>query len=167
MKLSYALRPADFVATLRLQTRPVFLAAIWAGVIFGAALLGNVSGGGSLLAPYWLVPAMVLGAVLGGVILACFWWAVVIPVLARRFQRQNSKLYPAGDMTLDAEGIQFVSPIGTARLGWSDFQGFRENRKLFLLEASRSVGIPISKIPLRPEQIDQVRDFIAAKLRRL
>lgn len=89
------------------------------------------------------------------------------PGAGSAFPAANSKLYPAGDMTLDAEGIQLVSPIGTARLGWSDFQGFRETRKLFLLEASRSVGIPISKIPLRPEQIDQVRNLIAAKLRRL
>lgn len=166
MKLAYQLEPADFVATARLQTNFVALAIVSAAVVFAAALAAGIDDGASLLSPWWRLPLIAGFAALAGAVLTLLFWALLIPIRARHFHRQNAKLYPTSEATVSAEGILFVNAMGSAQIVWSDMRGFRENRTLLLLEISRSMGFPIPKAGLSHEQLAQLQTAVRANLRR-
>lgn len=167
MKLNYQLKAVDFVETGRLQTNFGLLAIVWTGVTFASAL-GAMAGDGRLpWDPWWVLPFTGLAAAVAGLAMTTFWWAVVVPIRASYFGRQNKKLYPANTATFDVDGVTFDNSIGSSRLSWDDMRGFRENRALFLLEVSRSMGFPIPKAGMSEEQLLELRTIVGSKLKRL
>ncbi|XUM20295.1 YcxB family protein [Bradyrhizobium oligotrophicum S58] len=92
---------------------------------------------------------------------------VMIPLRARSIHRQNPMLYGAMELTTDQDGIEIKGPRMTSRFAWSDFRGFKDDGRIFLLCLSKSVGQTIPKRGMSDEVIREFRALLEQKLRRL
>ncbi len=92
---------------------------------------------------------------------------VMIPIRTGSLYRQNPMLYGAMELREDDDGVEIKGPRMTSRFAWSDFRGFKENRAIFLLCLSKSIGHAISKQDMPEETIRAFRTRLEQKLRRL
>jgi hypothetical protein len=101
------------------------------------------------------------------VVLALINWFVIIPIDAGRFHRQNPLWFGDVELAQDQDGIEFRTSRSTTRHPWSDFRGFKENGKTFLICLSKSVAYPIPKKGLSPEIIEDMRQQWVQRLTQL
>lgn len=94
-------------------------------------------------------------------------WFFLIPMRASAAYRQNPLLFGEMELVEDEDGVELKGPRSTSRYRWSDFRGFKENDRIFLLCLSKSVGYPIPKQGLSPETIREIRQRWDQKLKRL
>jgi len=92
---------------------------------------------------------------------------LILPIRASKLHRQNPLLFGEVELIEDEEGVEIKSARSVSRYRWSDFLGFRENERIFVLCLSKSVGYPIPKQGLTPETIQQIREQWGQKLKRL
>jgi hypothetical protein len=167
-RLSYVLTQSAMTEAARLQnglTAPAFA---------GAAMFI------AMLAPdLWDSPPATLG-IFGHMLLApvvvgllffvgfgLLSWFVTIPMRSAALVRQNPTLFGSMELIEDAEGVEFKGASSTTRLPWSEFRGFRENSKIFLLCLSKTVVYPIPKVDMKPEAIEQIRQRWLQRLKPL
>ncbi len=98
---------------------------------------------------------------------ALLFWFVAIPFQIGRLYRQNSLLFGETEFTDDAQGIKIKTPRSVWRYNWSDLRGFKEDKQVFQLCLSKSVGYTIPKEGMSPETVNQFRDRCSEKLKRL
>jgi hypothetical protein len=92
---------------------------------------------------------------------------LTIPIQAWILHRQNPLLFGEKELVVDQDTVEIKGARGIARYHWSDFLGFKENEKMFLLCLSKSAGLPIPKQGLAPETVQQIREQWGQKLKRL
>ncbi|MGJ4950767.1 YcxB family protein [Bradyrhizobium sp. HKCCYLS20291] len=92
---------------------------------------------------------------------------VMIPIRAGSLYRQNPILYGAMELREDDDGIEIRGPRMTSRFAWSDFRGFKENKAIFLLCLSKSIGQPVTKQEMSDDIIRAFRSRLEQKMRRL
>jgi YcxB-like protein len=98
---------------------------------------------------------------------ALLYWFLLIPIRASAAYRQNPLSFAEMELVEDEDGVELNSPRSTSRYRWSDFRGFKENDRIFLLCLSKSFAYPIPKLGLSPETIQQIRQRWDQKLKRL
>jgi hypothetical protein len=117
------------------------------------------------LAISWLWPLFVALLFFGG--FALLNWFFLIPMRASAIYRHNPLLFGEMEIAEDEDGVELKGVRSTLRYRWSDFRGFKENDKIFLLCLSKSVGYPIPKQDLSPQTIQDIRERWSRKLKRL
>jgi hypothetical protein len=56
------------------------------------------------------------------------------PIRVWEMARSNPLVVGDMELTTDERGMEFKHSRGTTRMNWSDFQGFKENGQIFVLE---------------------------------
>ena len=90
-----------------------------------------------------------------------------MPWAVRRRYRQNPALYREISVELEDQGVQIRTPNTTSNWKWTELLGFRENREIFLLSLSNSVGYVLPKRVLSDGDAHQLADLLKSKLKRL
>jgi hypothetical protein len=98
---------------------------------------------------------------------ALLFWFFLIPMRASAAYRQNPLLFGETELAEQENGVEIKGARSTLRYSWSDFRGFKENDKIFLLCLSKSVGYPIPKQGLSTETIQSIRESWGQKLKKL
>jgi hypothetical protein len=169
MQFRYELNKAALIQGARLQTG-VTQAATFGAIIFTVFFVTNLSElidryEGSTLAEAILLWGLVCAAC--GTAFALAMVYVLVPMRVASVYRQNPTLYGAMELSEDDEGVAIQGPRMLSRFAWSDFRGFKENGKIFLLCLSKSIGHAVPKQDLSDETIRQFRSKLEQKLPRL
>jgi hypothetical protein len=101
-----------------------------------------------------------------GFAIAIAFAAYEVPRARRRRQFRTSP-FAAGErvLTINANGIAAIFPNATAQYGWQAFTRCRETELSFLLlTAPYSIGLWIPKREMSPQQIEELRHILKARL---
>ena len=169
MRFKYEIPRLALIEASRLQSglRPAIMGGSILFVALAAMIVWNIRAQGTT---FQYAYALLFPAFAGFVFFVGF--ALVnrflfIPIRMAAFHRQNPAWFGEMEVAQDQEGIEFNSTRSTARYRWSDFRGFKENDKIFLLCLSKSVSFPIPKQGLSPETIEDIRRRWGQRLKRL
>jgi YcxB-like protein len=100
--------------------------------------------------------------VLGGIFLA---YPYLIAREARKQYRKVALQREPFVMDVDDVGIHLRSPTVDAKIAWSAYSGFADNKHIFiLLHQGGRVGTAISNRSLTPEQISELRALFETHL---
>jgi len=126
---------------------------------------------GALLALFLIYDALTQGfsqKMLPGAIFSLLFLS--IPLLSRRKQKalytKSNSLH--GKLTLDVDdsGIQFGSPVTSAKIAWPYFARFCEDKKMFVLYAeNQGTFNMVPKRALSPDQIVGFRRYLEQNVR--
>jgi hypothetical protein len=168
VRLSYVLTKSAMTEAARLQNG-LAMAAVTGAVMFAVMLFtGPWDTTPKTAAVYaYLLLFPVFGGLLFCVGFGLLNWFLAIPMRSAALVRQNPTLFGRMELIEDAEGVELKGERSTTRLRWSEFRGFKENRKIFLLCLSKSAAYPVPKDGLAPEAIDEIRRRWLQRLKRL
>lgn len=86
---------------------------------------------------------------------------------ARRRRQFRTRPFASGErtLTINENGIATTFPNATAQYGWQAFTRYRETELSILLFTSPySIGVWIPKREMSPQQIDELRHILKARL---
>jgi hypothetical protein len=169
LRIEYQMTRQAVLAASRLQTHPVRFVALLSGAYFTGMLAVTALDGGlacNLACGRPWLGHWLLGAVSFGVVMTAIHWFVLLPFRAWRLHRQNPMLFGDSEFSAVGDGFTIRSPKTTTEVAWGDVQGFKEDRDVFLLMLSRSVGLVVAKAGVAAAELAAMRDLLAGKLRR-
>jgi SRSO17 transposase len=86
---------------------------------------------------------------------------------ARRRQQFRTSPFARGEraLTINENGIATTFPNATAQYGWQAFTRYREtDLSILLFTSPYSIGVWIPKREMSPQQIDELRHILKARL---
>jgi len=82
----------------------------------------------------------------------------------RRAMRGNPSLQGDIVLRLNDEGTEFTYATGKSQLQWRAYTKYKETTDLFVLYTSSSASIAIPKRVLSPQQLDELRSLLKARI---
>jgi hypothetical protein len=160
MHIEYEITEQDFFNAQRLAIKnsPIVLVRLtrWILPLFGLAGIGFIVHATFQLGFSWqLIPGLAF----------CSFF-VSIPWLSKRTQKKLYKSTPSfhGKLSLEVadDGLAFAGPSFSSKVNWSHFRRFFEDEHSFIIyQQSGTVFNILPKRTLTPEQITELRDFLA------